>query len=311
MNQDQEIPPARADFRCGSRGLRLATKPRLIGYAAGTEAVPRPRDSRPAATSAATGRAGLRPRWALDVSQFCLYYRIPNFLRACGDPDDRPHTTHRHQSTPRWTKRPSWPSASLLPIIRSFAAAGRCQRGHQGQISLAGRILARVPRPSEATISNIPRTTPCESWASWSRTPGANVIKLPQHLRLGPAAMLAAIRELQGTGLQPFPTTPKPPLRTPRRTVRRTRYDAIKGSAVKPGPCARGNSGPGARAKGGKALRAGQNPHRMGDWSSDSKTRVAAMPEGIPAPNESSATLDAAAKAKDRADRRRRAPGMC
>jgi isocitrate dehydrogenase len=41
-----------------------------------------------------------------------------------------------------------------------------------------------------------------------------------------------------------------------------------------------------------------KNPHRMGDWSADSKTRVAAMESGDFFSNEASATLGKAAKAK-------------
>jgi isocitrate dehydrogenase len=40
------------------------------------------------------------------------------------------------------------------------------------------------------------------------------------------------------------------------------------------------------------------NPHRMGDWSADSKTRVASMPAGDFRSNEKSSTLPKAATAK-------------
>jgi isocitrate dehydrogenase len=40
------------------------------------------------------------------------------------------------------------------------------------------------------------------------------------------------------------------------------------------------------------------NPHRMGEWSPDSKTRVASMGRMISSPTRCSATLDKAATAK-------------
>ncbi|MEL6318494.1 MAG: NADP-dependent isocitrate dehydrogenase, partial [Pseudomonadota bacterium] len=73
----------------------------------------------------------------------------------------------------------------------------------------------------------------------------------------------------------------------------RARYDAIKGSAVNP-VLREGNSDRRA-AKAVKAF-AQANPHRMGDWSADSKTRVASMDGGDFRSNEVSKTLGADAK---------------
>ena len=75
----------------------------------------------------------------------------------------------------------------------------------------------------------------------------------------------------------------------------RAKYDAIKGSAVNP-VLREGNSD--RRAATAVKRYAQANPHRMGDWSPDSKTRVAAMTGGDFRSNEVSATLDRAATAR-------------
>ncbi|MEQ9690284.1 MAG: NADP-dependent isocitrate dehydrogenase, partial [Bauldia litoralis] len=75
----------------------------------------------------------------------------------------------------------------------------------------------------------------------------------------------------------------------------RARYDSIKGSAVNP-VLREGNSDRRAAAPVKKFAQ--NNPHRMGDWSSDSKTRVAAMSGNDFFSNEKSTTLDKAATAK-------------
>ena len=183
---------------------------------------------------------------------------------------------------------PELASASLLPIIRSFAAAAGVSVGTR-DISLAGRILAAFP-DHLSDDQHIPDDLAI--LGELVKTPAANVIKLPNISASGPQ-LLAAIRELQAQGYT-VPDYPEAPATDAEKDVR-ARYDAIKGSAVNP-VLREGNSDRRA-AKAVKAF-AQANPHRMGDWSSDSKTRVAAMPAGDFRANESSATLDAAAKAK-------------
>jgi isocitrate dehydrogenase len=75
----------------------------------------------------------------------------------------------------------------------------------------------------------------------------------------------------------------------------RARFDAIKGSAVNP-VLREGNSD--RRAAAAVKRYAQANPHRMGAWSADSKTRVAAMSGGDFFSNETSATLPQAVTAK-------------
>jgi isocitrate dehydrogenase len=124
------------------------------------------------------------------------------------------------------------------------------------------------------------------------KTPAANVIKLPNISASGPQ-LVAAIAELQGQGYA-IPDYPEAPETDAEKTAR-ARYDAIKGSAVNP-VLREGNSDRRAAVAVKKFAQA--NPHRMGDWTKGSKTRVASMASGDFRANEASVTLDRAATAK-------------
>ena len=183
---------------------------------------------------------------------------------------------------------PELASASLLPIIQSFASAAGVSVGTK-DISLAGRILATFPDylTEEQRISD-----DLAELGELVKTPEANVIKLP-NISASVPQLVAAIKELQAQGyaLPDYPETPA----TDEEKAVRAKYDTIKGSAVNP-VLREGNSDRRAAAAVKKFAQA--NPHRMGDWSADSKTRVAAMSGGDFYSNEASATLPAAATAK-------------
>ena len=183
---------------------------------------------------------------------------------------------------------PELASASLLPIIRRFAAEAGVSVGTM-DISLAGRILATFPdhlTPDRRIPDDLARL------GEIVKTPEANVIKLP-NISASVPQLVAAVKELQAQGYT-VPDYPEAPATDAEKAVR-AKYDAIKGSAVNP-VLREGNSDRRA-AKAVKAY-AQANPHRMGDWSADSKTRVAAMSGGDFFSNEVSATLPAAATAK-------------
>ena len=183
---------------------------------------------------------------------------------------------------------PELASASLLPIIRSFAAAAGVSVGVK-DISLAGRILAAFPEhltdeqriPDDLAILG-----------DLVKSPEANVVKLP-NISASVPQLVAAVKELQAQGyaIPDYPETPG----TDAEKEARARFDAIKGSAVNP-VLREGNSDRRA-AKAVKSY-AQNNPHRMGDWSADSKTRVASMSGGDFFSNETSATLADEATAK-------------
>ncbi len=183
---------------------------------------------------------------------------------------------------------PELASASLLPIIQRFAKAAGVSVGTK-DISLAGRILAAFPDhlADDQRISD-----DLAELGELVKTPQANVIKLP-NISASVPQLVAAVKELQDKGFSvpDYPETPK----TDAEKEARARFDAIKGSAVNP-VLREGNSD--RRAATAVKKYAQANPHRMGDWSADSKTRVASMSGDDFFSNEVSATLKEAATAK-------------
>jgi isocitrate dehydrogenase len=183
---------------------------------------------------------------------------------------------------------PELASASLLPIIQRFAAAAGVSIGTK-DISLAGRILATFP---DKLKDDQRVTDDLAELGKLVKQPEANVIKLP-NISASVPQLVAAVRELQGQGFD-IPDYPDDPKTDEEKEVR-ARYDAIKGSAVNP-VLREGNSDRRAAAPVKKFAQ--NNPHRMGEWTSDSKTRVASMSANDFFSNEKSATLDKAATAK-------------
>jgi isocitrate dehydrogenase len=183
---------------------------------------------------------------------------------------------------------PELASASLLPIIRSFAAAAGVSVGTK-DISLAGRIIATFP---ESLTEEQRQSDDLAALGELVKTPEANVIKLP-NISASVPQLVAAIKELQSQGYA-LPDYPEEPSTDEEKAIR-ARYDGIKGSAVNP-VLREGNSD--RRAAAAVKTYAQNNPHRMGEWTSDSKTRVAAMDGGDFFSNEVSATLPNAATAK-------------
>lgn len=183
---------------------------------------------------------------------------------------------------------PELASASLLPIIRRFASAAGVSVDTR-DISLAGRILAAFPDhlTEDQRVSD-----DLAELGELVKTPGANVIKLP-NISASEPQLVAAIKELQGQGyaLPDYAYDPK----TEDEKATRARYDTLKGSAVNP-VLREGNSD--RRAAAAVKTFAQNNPHRMGDWSKDSKTRVATMGADDFFSNEKSATLPKDSRAK-------------
>ena len=176
---------------------------------------------------------------------------------------------------------PQLASASLLPILRKFLGEAGISIGTR-DISLAGRILASFPE----------RLTEAQKVADdlallgdVVKGAGANVIKLP-NISASVPQLVAAVKELQEQGYD-IPDYPENP-ETDAEIEARKRYDAVKGSAVNP-VLREGNSD--RRAPSSVKAYARANPHRMGAWSKDSKTRVSTMGANDFRSNETSATL--------------------
>ncbi|MFN4144024.1 NADP-dependent isocitrate dehydrogenase [Aestuariivirga sp.] len=171
--------------------------------------------------------------------------------------------------------------ASLLPIIRAFTKPAGITVGTK-DISLAGRIIAAFP---ERLTSSQRQPDDLAELGELVKTPEANVIKLP-NISASVPQLVAAIKELQAQGYD-LPDYPESPA-TPEEKDIRSRYDAVKGSAVNP-VLREGNSDRRAAIAVKNYARA--NPHSMGAWKSDSKTYVATMSTGDFRSNEKSATL--------------------
>ena len=179
---------------------------------------------------------------------------------------------------------PELARGSLLPIISSFSDAAGVSVATK-DISLAGRILALFPD----LLSEDQRVTDdLAELGQLVKTPDANVIKLP-NISASVPQLEAAIKELQSQGY-PIPVYPADPQTDEEKAIR-AKYDTVKGSAVNP-VLREGNSD----RRSAKAVKeyAKANPHRMGEWTSASKTTVAAMPGDDFFANETSATITAA-----------------
>ncbi len=183
---------------------------------------------------------------------------------------------------------PELASASFLPIIQKFAAAAGVSVGTK-DISLAGRILATFP---EHLKDDQRQSDDLADLGRLVKTAEANVIKLP-NISASVPQLVAAVKELQSQGFA-LPDYPEAPQSDADKTIR-AKYDGLKGSAVNP-VLREGNSDRRA-AKAVKSF-AQSNPHRMGDWSADSKTKVSAMSGGDFFSNEVSSTLAADTTAK-------------
>src|SRR5690554_2213334 len=170
---------------------------------------------------------------------------------------------------------------SLLPIIQAFAQAVGVSVETR-DISLAGRIIASFPEYLE---ENQRVGDSLQELGELAKTPQANIIKLP-NISASIPQLTAAIKELQAQGYA-LPDCPFEPKTDEERDIQ-ARYDKIKGSAVNP-VLREGNSD--RRAPASVKNYAKKHPHRMGAWSSDSRTHVVHMDDGDFFGSEQSTTL--------------------
>lgn len=173
---------------------------------------------------------------------------------------------------------------SLLPIVRAFTQAAGVSVETR-DISLAGRIIANFPeflQPDQRIGDALTEL------GELANTPQANIIKLP-NISASVPQLVAAIKELQSQGyaLPDYPVDAK----TDTDIDVKSRYDKIKGSAVNP-VLREGNSD--RRAPASVKNYAKKHPHKMGKWSTASKTHVAHMSDGDFYGSEQSATFAAA-----------------
>ena len=171
---------------------------------------------------------------------------------------------------------------SFKPIVEAFASTAGVEVETR-DISLAGRILSQFP---DFLREDQQESDALAELGDLAKTPDANIIKLP-NISASTPQLKAAIAELQAAGYA-LPDYPEAPEDDRERDVR-ARYDKVKGSAVNP-VLREGNSDRRAPASVKSYVRA--NPHRMGEWSSGSKTNVATMSADDFAANEQSVILE-------------------
>lgn len=177
---------------------------------------------------------------------------------------------------------PAMATHSFLPIIKAFTHPAKIEV-EKRDISLAGRILAVFPEylTEEQQVND-----DLKYLGELAKTPEANIIKLP-NISASLPQLNAAIRELQkkGFNIPDYPTNPK----NEKEEKIKDRYGKVSGSAVNP-VLREGNSD--RRAPNAVKNYAKKHPHRMGEWSKDSKSHVATMDAGDFFHNEKSRTME-------------------
>ena len=186
------------------------------------------------------------------------------------------------QATIIYTKTdeaPALATYSFLPIVQAFTKPSGVNVETR-DISLADRILAQFPD----RLANDQKTGDAlAELGALAKTPEANIIKLP-NISASVPQMEAAIKELQQKGYN-----------IPDFADAEDVYAKVKGSAVNP-VLREGNSD--RRAPKAVKEYAKANPHRMGAWSSESKSHVSTMSSGDFRSNEKSVTLEEATDVK-------------
>src|SRR5690606_15696855 len=171
---------------------------------------------------------------------------------------------------------------SFLPIVQAFAKTADIEVELR-DISLAGRILANFPE--YLTAGQVTADALAEL-GQLATKPEANIIKLP-NISASIPQLKGAIAELQKAGYN-VPNYPDAPANAEEEKIKAT-YATVLGSAVNPDlrEAKSDRRAPKAVKNYAKA-----NPHSMGAWSADSKTKVASMTSGDFYETEKSLTVD-------------------
>ena len=171
---------------------------------------------------------------------------------------------------------------SFLPIVKAFTKPAGIEIAVP-DISLAGRILSNFPDvlTEEQRIPDY-----LAELGQLATKPEANIIKLP-NISASVPQLEEAIAELQKQGYN-LPNYPAEPKNDEEKTIN-AKYAKVLGSAVNP-VLREGNSD--RRAPKSVKDYAKANPHRMGEWKTDSKTEVAHMNSGDFYATENSTTVE-------------------
>jgi len=165
---------------------------------------------------------------------------------------------------------PALATHSLLPIVNAFTKAANIAVETR-DISLAARIIANFSYKLPAAQQ---QADALAELGDLAKTPEANIIKLP-NVSASIPQLQAAIKELQAHGFA-LPDYPEVAT-TPEEEETKAVYAKVLGSAVNP-VLREGNSD--RRVADAVKQYAQDNPHRMGKWSTESKSHVANMTDG-------------------------------
>jgi len=184
-----------------------------------------------------------------------------------------------------WTKTDEAPllaTYSFLPIVQAITATADIDVELR-DISLAGRILASFPEflKEDQKIADA-----LAELGQLATTPEANIIKLP-NISASIPQLKGAIAELQQAGYA-VPNYPDEATTEEEKSAK-AKYAKVLGSAVNP-VLREGNSD--RRAPKAVKNYAKANPHKMGAWAKDSKTKVASMTSGDFYGSEQSVTVE-------------------
>jgi isocitrate dehydrogenase len=177
---------------------------------------------------------------------------------------------------------------SFLPIVQAFTSTSNIEIETR-DISLAGRILSNFP---EFLKDDQKTGDALGELGKLATTPEANIIKLP-NVSASVPQLKTAIAELQSHGYA-LPNYPEDPQNDAEKEIK-AKYSKVLGSAVNP-VLREGNSD--RRAPKSVKNYAKANPHSMGAWSADSKTKVASMENGDFYGSEKSVTVSDATDVK-------------
>ncbi len=182
-----------------------------------------------------------------------------------------------------WTdEAPMLATHSFLPIVEAFTKTADIEISPK-DISLSGRILAHFP---EFLSDDQKVEDALAELGKLATTPEANIIKLP-NISASVPQLDEAIAELQKQGFA-VPNYPAEPKNAEEEAIK-AKYAKVLGSAVNP-VLREGNSD--RRAPKAVKNYAKANPHKMGVWATDSKTKVAHMTAGDFYGTEKSVTVE-------------------
>lgn len=165
---------------------------------------------------------------------------------------------------------PALATYSFLPIVRRFTESAGINILSK-DISLAARILATF---SDYLTEEQKVDDSLAYLGKLAKTPEANIIKLP-NISASVPQLTEAIKELQDKGYK-IPSYPGDPQNDKEEDIK-NRFEKVLGSAVNP-VLREGNSD--RRVAGPVKEYAQDHPHKLKEWSKESKTHVSTMKDG-------------------------------